>query len=73
MVGFPSGSEIKNLPAKQEPQEMGSIPGLGSYPGGRHGNPLHYCCLEDPMNRGDWWTVVHRIAQSQTRLKQLST
>ena len=62
MVGFPGGSEIKNLPAKQEPQEMGSIPRLGSYPGGRHGNPLHYSCLEDPMNRGDWWTMVHRIA-----------
>ena len=24
-------------------------------PGGRHGNPLQYCCLENPMDRGDWW------------------
>ena len=36
MVGFPGGSEVKNLPAKQEPQEMGSIPGSGSPPGGKH-------------------------------------
>ena len=65
MVGFPGGSEVKNLPAKQQPQEMGLIPGWGSSPGGEHGSPLQDSCLEDPMNRGDWWTIVHRIAQSQ--------
>ena len=32
-----------------------------------------YSCLENPMDRGVWWGTVHRVAQSRTRLKQLST
>ena len=51
---------------------MGSIPGLGRSPGGRHGNPLKYPCLENPMDREAWQTTVHRVAKSQTQLKQLS-
>ena len=39
----------------------------------KNGNPLQYFCLENVMDRGAWWATVHRIAQSQTRLKQLST
>ena len=38
---------------------MGSIPGLGRSPGGGHGNPLQYSCLENPMDRGAWWATVH--------------
>ena len=34
-------------------------------------NPLQYSCLENPMNRGAWWTTVHKVAKSQTQLKQL--
>ena len=37
-----------------------------------NGNPLQYSCLENPVDRGPWWAAVHRVAQSQTRLKQLS-
>ena len=33
-------------------RDVGSIPGLGRYPGEGHGNPLHYSCLENPMDRG---------------------
>ena len=40
--------------------------------GERHGNPLQYSCLENPLDRGAWWAIVHRITKSQTRLKQLS-
>ena len=29
-----------------------------------------YSCLENPMNRGTWWATVHRVTQSQTRLKR---
>ena len=36
-------------------------------------NPLQYSCLENPMDRGAWWATVHRVAQSQTRLKWFST
>ena len=38
-----------------------------------HGNPFQYSCLENPMDRGAWQAVVHRVAKSQTRLKRLST
>ena len=37
-----------------------------------NGNPLLYSCLEAPVDRGPWWTAVHRVAQSWTWLKQLS-
>ena len=37
-----------------------------------NGNPLQYSCLENPVDGGAWWAAVHRVAQSQTRLKQLS-
>ena len=42
----------------------GLIPDLGRSLGGRHGNPLQYSCLEKPMDRGAWWAIVHRIAES---------
>ena len=42
----------KNPPANAG--NMGLIPGSGRSPGGGHGNPLQYSCLEDPMNRGAW-------------------
>ena len=51
---------------------MGLIPGLGRSPGGGHGNPLWYSCLENPMDRGVWWVIVHRVAKSQTRLSGFS-
>ena len=38
--------------------------------GAGHGNPFQYSCLENPMDRGAWWATVHRVAQSQTQLKQ---
>ena len=38
-----------------------------------HGNPLQYPCLENLMDRADWWAKVHRTTQSWTQLKQLST
>ena len=53
-------------------RDVGSIPGLGRSPGGGHGNPLQYSCLENPMDRA-WWAIVCRVAKSQTRLKQVST
>ena len=65
---------IKNLPANAgDRRDAGLIPGLGITPGGGHGNPLPYSCLENPMDRGAWQATVHRVAQSQTRLKRLST
>ena len=45
---------VKNLLANPgDLRDAGLIPGLGIFPGGGHGNPLQYSCLENPMNRGD--------------------
>ena len=52
-------------------QEVGSIPGSGRFPGGGHGNPLQYSCLENPMDRGARWVSVRRVTKSRTGLKQL--
>ena len=54
-------------------KDVGSIPELGRSPGGGHGNPLQYSCLESPMDREAWQATVHRVSNSQTQLKQLST
>ena len=51
---------------------MGSIPGLGRFPGGGHGNPLQYSCLDKPMDSRECQATVHGVAKSRTRLKQLS-
>ena len=65
---------VKNAPTNAgDVTDMGSIPGSGRSPGGGHGNPLQYSCLESPMDRGAWQATVRRVAQSWTRLKRLST
>ena len=56
---------VKNPPANAgEVRDMGSIPGSGRSPNGVHGNALQYFCLENPMNRGAWWSTIHGIAKS---------
>ena len=55
---------VKNLPAMQ--QILGSNPGSGGLPGEGNGNPLQYSCLENPMDRGAWWTTDHGVTKSQT-------
>ena len=45
-------------------RDMGSIPGLGRFLGGGHGNPLQYSHLENPMDRGVWWAKVPGVAKS---------
>jgi len=42
------------------------IPGLGRSPGAGNGNPLQYSCLENPMDRGARWAIVHGVAKSRT-------
>ena len=57
---------VKNLPTNAgDIKALSLIPGLGRYPGGGHGNPLQYSCLENPMNRGVWQATVHWVAKSQ--------
>ena len=64
---------VKSLPASEgNLRDMGSALGSGRSPGGAHGNPLWYSCLENPMDKGAWWATVCGVAKSQTQLKQLS-
>ena len=55
---------VKNLPANAG--DVGLIPGLGRFPGGGHGNPLQYACLENPVDRGAWRATVHGDCRGQT-------
>ena len=55
---------VKNLPAMQETEEMGSIPGSGRFPGEGNGNPRQYSCLGKPTDRGAVWVTVQRVAES---------
>ena len=58
---------VKNPPANAgDVREVGLILGSGRSPGGGHGNPLLYSCLENPMDRAAWQAIVHRITESQT-------
>ena len=55
---------IKNLPANAgdiDTRNVGSIPGLGKFPGGEHGHPLQYSCLENPVDRRAWRATVPRV------------
>ena len=56
---------VKNPPANAgDARDMGLIPESGRSPGGGHGNPLQYSCLDNPMDRGVWWAAVHGVAKS---------
>ena len=60
---------VKNSSANAEDAgDPGSIPGSRRSPGGRHVNPFQCSCLENPMDRGAWGTIVHKSAKSQTKL-----
>ena len=48
--------------------DTGSVPGLGRPPGGRNGNPLQCSCLENSMDRGAWWAIIHGVEKSLTQL-----
>ena len=65
---------VKNLPANAgDIRDVGLIPGLGISPREGNGNSFQYSCLENPMARGVWWAIVHRVTKSWTQLKWLNT
>ena len=64
---------VKNLPANAgDIRDMGLTSGWGRAPEEGNGDPLQYSCLENPMDRGAWWTTVHGVAKSQTQLSDFS-
>ena len=65
---------VKNLPANAgDVRDTGSVRGSRRSPGEGNGDPLQYSCLENLMDRGAWRAMVHKVAKSRTRLKQLSS
>ena len=64
--GFAGGSVLKNPPLKQETW-VWSLSQEDSLEK-EMVNPLQYSCLENPLDRGAWWAIVHRVAKSRTRL-----
>ena len=53
---FPGGSDGKA--SVYNVRDLGSIPGLGRFPGEGNGNPLQYSCLENPLDRGAWCKLL---------------
>ena len=64
--GYSNGSAVKESICN--PGNLSSVSGLGRSPGGGNTNPFQYACLETPMVRGAWQSIVHRAAKSQTQL-----
>ena len=65
-MGFPGGSDGKESTCNVG--DLSLIPGLGRSPGGGHGKPHQYFCLENSYGRGDWRATVHGVSKSQTQL-----
>ena len=73
--GLPFPSPYKYLSdINKEPAcntgDSGSVLGLGRSPGEGNGNPSQYFCLENFMDRGDWWATVHGVTKSWTGLSE---
>ena len=62
---------MKNPPANVG--DVGSVPGSGRSPGEGNDFPLHYSCLENPMDRGAWWATAHGVTKESNMTEELST
>ena len=67
-IWFPGGSDGKKSACSAG--DLTLIPGLGRCPGERNGNPLQYSCLENSMERGAWWAIIHGVPKSRTWLSK---
>ena len=70
MRGFSGGSDGKESACNAG--DLGLIPGLGRSPGEGNGNPLHYSCLENPMDGEAWQATVHGMTKSRTWLSSFT-
>ena len=66
MVKNPLHHPHCSLPVQVGERGVGSILGSGRSPEEMYGNPLQYSYLENPMDRGVFWVIVHSVAQNQT-------
>ena len=68
---FPGGSDGKA--SVYNAGDLGLSPGSGRSPGEGNSNPLQYCCLENPMDRGAWYATVYGVTKSWTRLSDFTS
>ena len=74
LAGSFSGSVVKNPPANaRDSGDKGSIPVWGISPREGNGSPLQYSCLENSMDRGAWWAIVHGGCKESDTSECLST
>ena len=64
-LGSPGCAVVKNSANARDARDMGLIPKLGKSFGVENGNPLQYSCLENSMDRGNWWATVRGVPKSQ--------
>ena len=65
---------VKNLPANTgDARDVGSLPGLGRFPGVGNGNPLQYSCLENSMDRGAWQATIHAAPEESDTTEHTRT
>ena len=70
-MGSPHSSVVKESACNSG--DSGSIPGSGKCPGEGNGNPLQYSCLENPVDRGAWQAIVHRVESVRQDLETKKT
>ena len=63
-LGFPGGSDGEE--SSCDAGGLGLTPGLGRSPGKGNSYPLQFSCLENSMDRGAWWAIVHGVSKSRT-------
>ena len=72
-VGSQAAQVVKNPPANAgDKRDAGLIPESERFPEGGQDNPFQYSCLENLMDRGAWWAIVHGVTKNQTRLSDLA-
>ena len=73
LMGFPGGSMVKNLPTNAgDAGDTSLIPESRRSPEEGNGKPLQYSCLGNPMDRGTWWSIVHKVAKELDTTEQLN-
>ena len=73
MLPYIWGSVVKNVPVKQESQEIQVDPWVGRSPGEGNGNPLQCSCQDKPMDRGARWTAAYGVSKRRTGLSDWAT
>ena len=69
-IRLPGGADSKESACNVG--DLGSVPGLGRSLGEGNGTPLQYSCLENPVDGGAWWAIVHGVSRSQIRLSDFT-